>query len=229
LSITDSTSPAAPEIQALTERLRDLEKIIERGLSTFIEVGNALLEIRDSRLYRDSHPTFEGYCRERWQIERAHAYRLIAAADAMHNLSPVGDTQPTSESQIRSLTGLEPEQQREAWEEAIKNAPNGKPTAKDVDAAVDQLKAPLKPDDSEMTIKQFNKLTKALVEEFATILHRRGLGCGITFSSAKSEVEEVTETECGWRETAMRIRGKITINFYRERNRRSERITALTP
>ena len=33
------------------ERLRQLEGVIERGLETFIEVGRALLEIRDSRLY----------------------------------------------------------------------------------------------------------------------------------------------------------------------------------
>lgn len=33
-------------------RLEELEATIERGLTTFVEVGLALLEIRDSRLYR---------------------------------------------------------------------------------------------------------------------------------------------------------------------------------
>ena len=37
-----------------TGRLAALEQTIERGLQTFVEVGTALLEIRDSRLYRQA-------------------------------------------------------------------------------------------------------------------------------------------------------------------------------
>jgi hypothetical protein len=33
-------------------RLAELEQVVERGLQTFVEVGLALTEIRDSRLYR---------------------------------------------------------------------------------------------------------------------------------------------------------------------------------
>jgi hypothetical protein len=33
-------------------RLIELESVIETGIKTFVEVGNALLEIRDSKLYR---------------------------------------------------------------------------------------------------------------------------------------------------------------------------------
>lgn len=33
-------------------RRGELEAAIERGLQTFVEVGNAIREIRDSRLYR---------------------------------------------------------------------------------------------------------------------------------------------------------------------------------
>jgi hypothetical protein len=46
---------------AQKSRRTELENVIERGLSTFVEVGNALLEIRDSKLYRETHPTFEAY------------------------------------------------------------------------------------------------------------------------------------------------------------------------
>lgn len=41
------------------------EAVIERGRRAFVEVGTALAQIRDSRLYRQSHDTFEAYCRER--------------------------------------------------------------------------------------------------------------------------------------------------------------------
>lgn len=46
--------------------LKQCEETIERGLHTFHEVGAALLVVRDKRLYRKSHRTFEEYCRERW-------------------------------------------------------------------------------------------------------------------------------------------------------------------
>ena len=39
--------------------LAECEAVIERGLATFVEVGRALLHIRDERLYRAAHRTFE--------------------------------------------------------------------------------------------------------------------------------------------------------------------------
>ena len=55
---------AALEICTLAE----CEDVINRGLATFVEVGNALLRIRDERLYRAEFGTFEAYCRQRWQM-----------------------------------------------------------------------------------------------------------------------------------------------------------------
>lgn len=59
------------------DRLRDLERVIERGKQTFLEVGEALLAIRAENLYRPL--TFEAYCDTRWGISDRHARRLIAA------------------------------------------------------------------------------------------------------------------------------------------------------
>ncbi|NJL33925.1 MAG: hypothetical protein HC893_08770 [Chloroflexaceae bacterium] len=50
--------------------LERCEQIIERGLKTFFEVGAALVRVRDLKLYRVEHRTFEAYCQERWGIER---------------------------------------------------------------------------------------------------------------------------------------------------------------
>ena len=60
--------------------LDKLEEVIDRGLKTFYEVGEALLMIRDNRLYRVTYATFEEYCQERWQMTRQHVNRLIGAA-----------------------------------------------------------------------------------------------------------------------------------------------------
>src|SRR6266540_534193 len=64
-------------------RLVELEGVIRHGLSTFIEVGNALMEIRDSKLYRATHKTFDDYCRERWGFSDSRGRQLISAAKAV--------------------------------------------------------------------------------------------------------------------------------------------------
>lgn len=92
-------------------RLEELEVVIERGLKTFIEVGMALLEIRDKRLYDKKHQTFEDYCRERWHMTRIHANRLIAASEVVEILKPIGFI-PQNEAQAREFNGLEPDEQK---------------------------------------------------------------------------------------------------------------------
>lgn len=121
-----------------TERLTELETVIERGLQTFVEVGNALMEIRDGRLYRAEHDTFEDYCRDRWGMVASRARQLIGAAQVVSNLSVTNVTPvlPANEAQARPLTGLPPEYQIEVWEAAVDTAPNGKPTAAHVQDVV---------------------------------------------------------------------------------------------
>lgn len=128
-------------------RLIELEKKIASGLQTFIDVGEALAEIRDSKLYRIESGTFEDYCRDKWNMSKAFAFRQIAAAKVAQNLSPIGDTIPKTESQARPLTKLPPEKQPEAWEKAVEKAGGEQPTAKQVqDAVVEVLEPePIKP------------------------------------------------------------------------------------
>src|SRR6266404_3639004 len=113
-------------------RLQELEQQMEQDQAAFARYGNALLEIRESRLYRQSHATFEDYCLERWQMNRAYAGKLISAAQVATNLYPIG-YKPESEGQVRPLVSLEPDQQREVWQKAVETAPKGKVTAAHVE------------------------------------------------------------------------------------------------
>lgn len=126
-----------------SSRLEKLEAVIQRGLSNFVEVGEALLEIRDGKLYRESHATFEDYCRDKWNMAQQSATRFMRAAETVTALKsePIGSL-PLTESQARPLTALEPEAQREAWEAAQEAAAaEGKPlAARHVEAAVEQRK-----------------------------------------------------------------------------------------
>lgn len=125
-------------ILAKTEQsaLAQCEEVIERGLDSFIEVGNALLQIREGRLYRGAHGNFEEYCQERWDISGRHAHRLIDSAKVIQNLGADQLVSPSNESQIRPLAKLDPSRQREVWSKAAESSETGKPTAKQVEAAV---------------------------------------------------------------------------------------------
>jgi hypothetical protein len=105
-----------------SHELERCEVVIKQGLKTFIEVGQALMTIKEKRLYRISFKTFEDYCIERWAISKPRAYQLIEAANVMIGLSTIVDVLPQSESQIRPLTNLEPEIQKEVWKEVVKQS-----------------------------------------------------------------------------------------------------------
>lgn len=129
-------------------RLIELEGIVKQGLETFIDVGFALMEIRDSRLYRSDYSTFEAYCQNRWGMTRQHANRTIKAAETALFLEPIG-SKPENEAQLRPLTNLEPEEQREVWQTAVATAPNGKVTAAHVEQTKREYLTPLRSADGE--------------------------------------------------------------------------------
>ena len=129
------------------QRLSVLEGVIEQGLSAFVEVGEALLEIRNSRLYRESHYTFGDYCRERWELDKPYAHRLIVAAEVTAKVTamvPTGTTAPANEAQPRELAPLrrEPIKLAEAWTEATERAEaeERSVTARDVREVVESRK-----------------------------------------------------------------------------------------
>jgi hypothetical protein len=113
-----------------------------QGIKTFVEVGQALLAIRDQHLYRQSYETFEEYLRQRWEMSRPHAYRMIDAAQVVDAVSPIGDIVPVNEAQARPLASLPPEQQVEVWQEAVRTAPSSGITAEHVKKTVKRVKAP---------------------------------------------------------------------------------------
>jgi hypothetical protein len=126
------------------KKLVALENIIEVGLRTFSDVGNALLQIRDEQLYRPQYNSFEDYCEEKRDMDHSHACRLMHSAQVIENLksSPIGELLPQNEAQARPLALLPPEQQSEAWNKAVRSAPEGKtPSAGLVQRIVDRIRA----------------------------------------------------------------------------------------
>lgn len=144
--VTDGRGPVTRLSKTEAARLTTLEDRIEAGLQTFLEVGSALTEIRDNRLYRERYGTFDAYCRQRWQMGRRNAYQLIEAATivanvricahSLHGASAEDLPLPANEAQARPLGKLLPGEQAEAWLRAVETAPGGKLTAAHVDSVV---------------------------------------------------------------------------------------------
>lgn len=136
--------------QKETESLAQCEAIIERGMKTFVQVGEALAAIRDARLYRESHDTFEAYCKERWGMSSSRARRLIDGADVAKSV-PVGTL--SSERQARELSKVEPERRQEVIDRATE-ATRGKLTAR---AITEAAKPPVEYDEPEIVNEPENQ------------------------------------------------------------------------
>ena len=124
VGVETGESLTAMELSELTHA----EAAIERGLASFVEVGEALARVRDGRLYRDRHGTFEAYCRDRWGLPRTRAYDIISAAETASAVSEISDTPPANEAQAKALRGLPPEQAAETMR-AASDATGGRVTA----------------------------------------------------------------------------------------------------
>jgi hypothetical protein len=120
-------------------RLVELESVIGRGLKSFVEVGLALKEIRDNRLYREQHANFEDYCQRRWGMSRIQGHRLIEAAEVSADLLPIGNTLLTCEAQARELVPLSQEMRRKVWTVVIA-AGSPPPTARRIREVIHEVR-----------------------------------------------------------------------------------------
>lgn len=123
-------------IQARIDRLHELEDVIRANLDGWINAGLALHEVQTTKLYRETHGTFEAWARERFDLGRSHAYRLIAGVQVRHRLSPAGDKLPTHEWQVRDLAKLPEDSQVGVWQAACALAGDKEVTEKHVRRAV---------------------------------------------------------------------------------------------
>jgi hypothetical protein len=79
------TAVEVPELteQEISDRLH-LERKVERA---FFEAGKALAQLRDRRLYRSTHRTFEEYCRDRFGYTHRRVNYLIAGSVVFDNIA----------------------------------------------------------------------------------------------------------------------------------------------
>lgn len=136
-----TTTPALVPLTKQERRyLKDREKIVSTGVRASIAAAKALCEIHGyegGRLWSREFPTFEAYCRARWEYGKSHSYRLVDCGnfvvdlerEAKESQSPSGDWLPRNEGQIRPLLAL-PKQHRVAcWKEIVAETEPAKVTS----------------------------------------------------------------------------------------------------
>src|SRR5581483_12316208 len=112
--------------EVVPSRFDACEAVIRAGLATFYDVGAALLEIREDRLYREiGYQRFEDYCRERWDMDDSYARRLLDANQVRTAIrsAPIGAVSlPANEAQVRELMPVlraEPTRVAAVWQAAV--------------------------------------------------------------------------------------------------------------
>jgi len=130
----DGDNLSADEKQELAQH----EGTIEKGMKTVFDVASAMAGIREKRLYRETHKTFELYCDQRWGFSKTHANRMIAGASVLEDLTPIG-VKPKNLEQTKPLARLNPDQRREAWRIAEQRAAGKELTAFQLEQAALQV------------------------------------------------------------------------------------------
>ena len=126
---------SASEIE---ERNR-LENTVQQA---FYQAGQALKQLRDRKLYRETHATFEAYVRDRFDYSKRAAYYLISASEVIENLKsePLVHLLPSKERQCREIARLPIEQQPNAWLTSLERAKGKIPPARIVKEVVNEIK-----------------------------------------------------------------------------------------
>ncbi len=160
-----------PQLRTLAE----CEAVIERGFRSFVDVGSALLAVRDQHLYREAgYGTFAAYAAERWGLKRQRAYELMGAAAVVDALSEFSDSAPPNEAQAAVLARLrdEPEKMAEAWRDAeVERAEGRRVTADRLAEIVRQVEADRPADDP---LERERRRLSAQLSTWVLGVHRLG-------------------------------------------------------
>jgi hypothetical protein len=130
LTTVDSKPLTAHEMQAYEKCCQ----VIDAGLKTFVEVGEALITLREGKLYRARFPgkTWDEFLDAKWGFTRQRANQLMSASTLAKTLGTTVDI--PNERIARELSDLQkdfqnPELVRLTLTIACATAPNGKITS----------------------------------------------------------------------------------------------------
>jgi hypothetical protein len=157
---------------ANVDRLRDLEDIITRGMMTFQEVGYALMEIRDQKLWKPFFASFDDYCWDRWKYGAKQGNNMIRAAKTAE-VVPVKNEAIARE--FAKLAEEDPEKAREVFNALCSINPDH--TAREAAAFIRDPQPALPPKPSDDYIRR----TKSYIDNMLAKFDDEPTGAGLTY------------------------------------------------
>ena len=147
---TGRNGSQAKALKKLTDveekNLQRYEAVIREHGEKFVEVGLALWAIREEKLYLKTHATFEAYCQDKFDFTANYGKRLVRSAEAVNRLEtdlktvPIGTVVlPKTESQVRELLRVKPQDRIKVLTEAVKKSPDHALTASQIRAVAEKL------------------------------------------------------------------------------------------
>jgi len=118
-------------------RLDKLKIEINTWIEDRFKVGEALAEIRDSKLYRRDYETFEDFCKAEFKWGRDNAYKLITAAETKKSLPENVENFIQNAAQANAVARIPLDQREEVLKKA---ATNGHLTASRITQAAKESK-----------------------------------------------------------------------------------------
>ncbi|MGY4098639.1 hypothetical protein ACW2Q0_03605 [Nocardia sp. R16R-3T] len=101
LPVPKETAADGPLDDREQAQLTACESSIDGLRVAFWAAGRALQIVRDGRLYRERHASFDEYVEQRWEMQRSYAHKLIRAWPLAAKLHPVAPA--INEGQVREL------------------------------------------------------------------------------------------------------------------------------
>ena len=166
--LTGANQSPGGDLANQRRRLAELDVTIGGGLQTFFSVGNALLEIRESRLYLvNGYKDFDDYCERKWGATARRMRQISDGAKVYRHLeernscSDFRGRLPENECQVRPLTKFknDPETVVQVWDRAVAQTQGAPVTGK----VVGELAASMHPtpEKREKRHTKLNDLTQA--------------------------------------------------------------------
>lgn len=197
----------AVELSAAERKAHEAdEQIIGAGLATFVEVGRALLRIRERRSYLLTHASFGAYTRDRWRFNAPYAYNLMAGAEVIDVLEgePVLPANARVAYELRDLVE-KPQELVAAWRRAVQTygeRPMGREVARVVrgdHAELPERTAEPEPDSSLIQSREQQLFLRAVEEAIERIEMAKRL-------QVKALKDLDGRTRLGWSRRVKRLR-----------------------
>jgi hypothetical protein len=117
-------------ISPIAADYKRVDKVIRKGTKTFQEVGRAMVEMHDGKLYKHKFDTFEDYA-ESCGFSRRNAYKIIKAIHTMIELENVPESSQISREALTKLADIPADKKTEVLEKSLQRG-NGNPTGRDI-------------------------------------------------------------------------------------------------